>query len=330
MHEIFAGCWWRFSRYEVRDGLIGPAPDAVLEPYAPWDTYRRYRDRPGAGATPYQRLLDLLARIRFEPSARGRPPRLTSDSEASLLSWCGQFGLLGTLLQRVDAVVLAPRWSSPSLEPEPEDGLVAARIRYLRTSEGWQSSRFWEMDATRTTARCDDPGRINQLVLEKLMSDGGLRSFVRIRSLDRPVSTNEPLASTWGNHFPGVPLAERETYAYPLPATEAFWKLYAEPVDEFAIARGRRSLHALTFPASPVLVAHDEGFDQAWSAPSLLGHLALMLLQDMTGHQRLLECEVCQRIRTSPRASARYCSDRCRNTAQKRRQRERKRQGVGC
>ena len=32
--------WWRFDRYEFRDGYIRPAADAECTLYEPWDLYR--------------------------------------------------------------------------------------------------------------------------------------------------------------------------------------------------------------------------------------------------------------------------------------------------
>ena len=58
--------WWRFSRYELRDGYIRPAPDAKLEEYAPWDQHRSGRDaRMRKEQPPYQELVDVLREYRL-------------------------------------------------------------------------------------------------------------------------------------------------------------------------------------------------------------------------------------------------------------------------
>ncbi len=43
----------------------------------------------------------------------------------------------------------------------------------------------------------------------------------------------EGLPTTWGRFFPDVPEAERDTYPYPAPCGPEFWRLYAEPVEDF-------------------------------------------------------------------------------------------------
>ncbi len=48
-----------------------------------------------------------------------------------------------------------------------------------------------------------------------------------------PAYYEESLSQTWGNFFPDVPEAEKETYLYPLPLSDPFWHLYAERVQDF-------------------------------------------------------------------------------------------------
>jgi hypothetical protein len=42
-----------------------------------------------------------------------------------------------------------------------------------------------------------------------------------------------PFAHSWGRFFPDLPTDSRETYAYLMPLTPAFWALYAERVEAF-------------------------------------------------------------------------------------------------
>jgi hypothetical protein len=48
-------------------------------------------------------------------------------------------------------------------------------------------------------------------------------------------------------------VSERETFVYPRPDTLDFWKLYAEPIDEFLTAARqlRDALHQVWFPERP-------------------------------------------------------------------------------
>jgi len=153
-----------------------------------------------------------------------------------------------------------------------------------------------------------------------------------------------------------VPYDERATYRYPKPTTEAFWRLYAEPIDAFlegaqalagalhglqgerpfaggpdatgAATRSLAALHTLVGPVSAALAITEDGaLRQRWIAPSLLGSYAMMALQDIGGNRRILACARCGGLFTAAAYQARYCSPRCRNTAQKAALRAREAQG---
>ena len=77
-----AGEWWRFDQYEIKDGVIQPAAGARLEWYDPWRPFRetkKYKDV----ASPYQGLLQLVAKLKF--TSPGRLSRLTESSQAAVL-----------------------------------------------------------------------------------------------------------------------------------------------------------------------------------------------------------------------------------------------------
>ena len=106
-------------------------------------------------------------------------------------------------------------------------------------------------------------------------------------------------------------------------------KPFAEATDDDrrAIWNGMKALNALVSPASSALwPLRDGSFEQRWVSPSLLASLAMMVLQDLTEHRRILRCTTCGRIFVSAAYQAQYCSAKCRSTAQKRAYRERVRQ----
>ncbi len=80
-------------------------------------------------------------------------------------------------------------------------------------------------------------------------------------------------------------------------------------------------LHALTRTVRPTLVSSDGVLRQEWLSTSLLGTLAMMVLLDLTENRRILTCETCGEIYPTKAYQARYCSDTCKFTAQKRRYR---------
>jgi hypothetical protein len=149
----------------------------------------------------------------------------------------------------------------------------------------------------------------------------------------------EGLARTWATFFPDVPLPERSSYQYPQPLTDPFWKLYAEPLDEFVSAAKAlkeafeavgwqrrpklRGLHAaLTGGMEPVIngllargamtihAAPRNKVAMKWVSNSLLASLTAMLLEDLA-QGRALQCP-CGRLFVSQAYQGRYCSPRCR------------------
>ena len=171
----------------------------------------------------------------------------------------------------------------------------------------------------------------------------------------------ERLDQEWASYFPTVPRRQAQTYPYPRPLSEDFWHCYAEPVPRFLtqahVLKG--ALHHLTplkemrgqvknmtdqqymsirgqvagpylleghlRSLSPTLeLCRDGSLRQRWVAPSLLASFAMMALQDLTGDSSILECKNCKTLFTSTKYQARYCTDKCRQTAQKRRYRAKK------
>ena len=121
------GEWWRFSLYEIRDGCIRPAKGAKLEWYDPWPDFQRTRAQtvgqaPAAAQPGYQSLMKLVHQLEYLPGQR-YPDCLTQKSQALILEWCQQHGLLGVLLSR---------WESISLAPQHDEADQWAQRRYFR------------------------------------------------------------------------------------------------------------------------------------------------------------------------------------------------------
>ena len=175
------------------------------------------------------------------------------------------------------------------------------------------------------------------------------------RPLHKQLYQHKPLSQTWGHFFPDGSGDVAESYPYPAPLTEEFWLTYAEPVYEFVEAArlllntmklfeaykkdaGTKSdenavrlrlaldqFHALIETVSPTISQQLEGAPrQEWLATSLLGALAMMALLDLTESRRLLTCHTCGKVFVTKAYQASYFSPTCRNTAQKRRHRARR------
>jgi hypothetical protein len=106
------GEWWRFSLYEIRDGCIRPAKGAKLEWYDPWPDFQDTRTQtvgqaPAAVQPGYQSLLNLVHQLKYLPGQSSCPKCLTQESQALILEWCRQHGLLGVLHSRWEEISLA-------------------------------------------------------------------------------------------------------------------------------------------------------------------------------------------------------------------------------
>ncbi len=360
--DVAAGGWWRFSRYELRDGHVRPAAKAVLERYDPWFDYRRSRASGGDGAAPpYQALLDLLADLRVRPvGASGRRQALSSTGEVQLLAWCARYGLLGVLLHQTAMVTFPPRWEPADPTPSRWTGkepLWAVQWRYVRTNAGWDARRD-----VRLVKGVHDLKRAakqrSRIIPHKDRPMWCRPARVIIQRLETGEWRQEPLTATWARFFPGIPVTNWETSAYPPPGTNEFWRLYEEPIEDFLraalllrtaleglahsepwdkaseadrvwIMDGRHQLHVLTAPITPAMFLRQDGiWEQRWIAPSLLASFAGMALQDLTEQRRLLRCAnvTCRRLFATAAWQAQYCSERCRYTVQKRGYRQRKHQ----
>jgi len=354
---LFETPWWRFDRYELRGGYICPARDAKLVRYSPWADYEAaHAARREHSEPPYQPLLALVKRIRLEARLDEPGTHLDSESAEALLVWCAQFGLLGVVLQRTDAVFLAPRWEPLNDESLQDEPLYPSQIVFRRTNTGWSAPINQGLLGPQVIG---EPEREGELVdFDDLPIDSPFQGAV-VHDLRRKEFELQPISKYWAQYFPDIPLDQRETFSYPTPLTEEFWRQYAEPVGEFIIAAnalrnalellthlkpsdeatekdehkasaGLDRLHALLAPASLALQPMPDGsLRQRWTTPSLLCAFAMMAFQDLAERRRVRRCDNCGDVYTSPAWQSKFCSVRCRNTAQKRVYRERQRQSVG-
>ena len=94
--------------------------------------------------------------------------------------------------------------------------------------------------------------------------------------------------------------------------------------------RGQVLLHTLLQDVRPMLFRDldTRAWRGGWRAKSLLTSCAMMAYLDLVAGKRVLACEVCDKPFVSGAYQARYCSERCRNTALKRAYRGRLRAAV--
>jgi hypothetical protein len=97
--NVFGGKWWRFDRYEVKDGRIRPIEGLPLRIYEPWGAYHAPQGKKPR-KQPYHSLIELVRSIdtgELDPDER----------DLAIVDWCGKYGLLGVLFAR----------TSPASEP---------------------------------------------------------------------------------------------------------------------------------------------------------------------------------------------------------------------
>jgi hypothetical protein len=314
-----AGAWWRFSVYEIRDGCIRPAEGAKLEWYDPWPDFQHTRAQtvgqaPAASQPAYQSLMKLVHQLEYLPGQTRYPDCLSQKSQALLLEWCRQNGLLGVLLSR---------WEAISVAPQQEKAGHWVQWRYFRGFGQVQQVQEARGDVEDRTAT------------------------VLIHGLNDLALTEEAPSETWSRFFPGVEFSKRNTFAYPQPYTVEFCQLYGERLIDFCKAAkllvgaishlGRQqpeikgdpkvareqaidTINLLRRPISSVLDFEEGGsVTPRRIAPSLLASFADMFAQDLVYGRPVLQCACCGTPFVSSAYQAQYCSVTCRLREQKRR-----------
>jgi len=312
------GDWWRFSSYRMKDGCILPDRGASLQWYDPWPSFQHTRaltigQAPAATQPGYQSLMKLVHQLEYIPGRR-YPDCLTPSSQARILEWCQQYGLLGVLLSR---------WESISLAPQRDDADHWAQRRYFR---GF--------------------GQVVQ-VHETKGDVKGRKTSVLIHGLSDLTLKDESPATTWSRFFPQVGVSECDTFVYPPPYTDEFCALYGERLMDFCNAAKllvRAMLHLggnppqingdpelareqaldainlLRRPVASVLDFEPDGsVNPRRVAPSLLASFADMFAQDLVYGRPTLQCTCCGTPFVSSAYQAQYCSVPCRLREQKRR-----------
>lgn len=357
---VFDGAWWRFSAYELRDGYIRPKRRAKLARYEPPPDFQVARNERKRSDMAHATLINLVARLKTD--TRGG---LDADSRAALLGWCSKYGLLGLLLHQVHAAHFAPHWE-PRRPANPDDiaeaqGILRAlmnrnpvwRERLSRATDKPRKQRLCltQQVYNRTAAGTFQFGELQHQWPSnppKNARPGSLAKLDQVPERARPMVVlqeltsgewrTETLATTWGGFFPAVPTGQKETYGYPKPYSEEFWREYAEPLNQVisaatalrqAMQDARRGivtgLNSLVSLAGPAIVPIKGKLVQRLVSPSLFGSLVIMAQVDLASG-RLIKCrnERCANIVVALNAQSAYCSPQCRYAETKRRSRRRK------
>jgi hypothetical protein len=353
MDRVQVGYWWRFSKYQIVDGVIFPADGATCERYDPWQLF----DQARAGdqqllqgkrmvEPPYQKLFSLVKTTKGPSWSEGKG--LGYDVDA-IINWCSRFGLLGLLPHCAYAVTLPARWTKPNnafgvrllrkFRGSGAEGFVPAVTEHLRQPTGWKSI------STCFPLVTDVEGREGAAVADADLPASSPRPGVIWTDLTKVNPAVQPLDVL----LPFFGRAAGNGFLCPVPLTTDFWEIYGEPVEQFFdavlalfravdtiaklgknpkelqgerlddLVRATGLLTALAAPVSVSVSISDDGSElvQRWAGPSLLSSFAHMAVQDLTAGL-VRSCAICNSVFVTRAWQGLYCSGTCRNTALKR------------
>ena len=346
--EQLSRLWWRFSAYTVSNRplpTIHPTATAKLLPYDPWEADRAARSE---DKRPYKQLLRLAQQADFSATRFDVPRRQRQRLE----QWVHHNGLLGILPHETLEYRTAPHWHETPIEEE----LAAPAKRGVRHLAPFQLQVRRAAGGWRVTYHCvgaEQPlrtARRGEPVDPAFVNRSAVPAATTFRTWPGGELEQQPLGRRFQTFFGGDSLRAVDEREYSSPSKVAFWKDYGEPVG-LLLRYGRQLANALAaFEVSPrtepwqefnamgaLGQINDAAFaaslagwlDDAgvvrleWSATSLLGCFAIMMLQDLAGGQRAMRCPVCGGIFLSSAHQAKFCSTTCRYTHHKREQRRR-------
>jgi hypothetical protein len=325
--DVATGRWWRWTRYEIRDSFIRPARGAQLQIYDPWQVWLKTRplarssSEQKLGETPYQSLLALLAELEYRQP--GEMPldlkpgevdlvtaSLTAESEAKLLGWCADYGLLGVLPHRALQVTLAEQ--------------TGIQLQYTKFGAGWIVT---ERKPPVTTGALIQPLRGISLVAEPLSATWSC-FFPDVPPHQRDIfGYPEPLSEEFWKLY-AEPVAHFLSGMHALQELHQAIRLFQarspaqrELANLQAVLAGGSQLLAQGLVGGVGMALQwnpsSRSVHQKFVGSSLLASLAMMMVNDLS-YGRALRCPRCGRAFVSGAYQARYCSVGCRWVVQKR------------
>lgn len=261
--QYSSGGWWRFSRYEIRDGAIRPTEDAVLGEYDPWQLYRISEWDSGT-PPPYHSLIALMTSIgaffdealsmwRLGGSTEDESPisfkenSLTSSEQAAILDWCPRFGLLGILPHTALTIQLPIRYSprvGAGLQVEREhirvNGKWLRRVFARCTPRVVESAEF--LDEEMRVVFPEDHNILDQHEVIRWPILGDDDEFFRVpkaaffskfqTGVTPDFDGNVSMGELLHRFFPDIQRSG-DSFECPLPLTPEFWGIYSEQLHDF-------------------------------------------------------------------------------------------------
>jgi hypothetical protein len=350
------GKWFRWTRYELKEGVVVPAITGelpTLHEYDPWESYRANVGRYRTVQQPYVAFLELQRELEeLEPSRsfssdlppshlpRGTSVDVNTEVDEAILRWCNQYGLLGLLSTLSNSICLPAGLTTP----DRRDIRIVSQVVHFRDGGQWRSFKDVETVQGVSARRAETAAR----------REARLRPKAGVNLLDRGSHTYQykPLA-TIKDFFPHLwREAGAAGFKPPCPGEPESWADYGEPVvqikiwcrlfaraverlsewrpnltasdlawDSIAVDRAFATLSGLTQSTVPSFRfnRNRNRMEEVRECAGLLGSYALMFLWDCQEGRRVLRCQKCGKYFVSNESRAMYCNISCRNTEQSRR-----------
>ena len=305
--------WWKCDMYSISDGYIRPAPGASLGEFDPWTAHQDE-------ATPaYIQLSRLVSELPRDPFSRHSSE--SDELRSGVLDWCHRNGLLGLLPHEVSSARLgswmvqrgSTGWSQPDSPPwEPEEhgppwGEVLGES--VTGEHLYEAEDYWKKFF---------PGRGNDFEMLPL-SDEFWSAYAE------PVDDFLRAARWFANAIDAVGAPEDAPVIEKEGSKSKTGKILRGEV-RLSRSGAIDRLNRLSSGVTPVVTLNQDGYEQSWRSPSMLGCLAMQALQDLLGGERILLCAQCAHAFRSAHHNKRFCSKLCGDRLHKREQRIRDKQ----
>jgi hypothetical protein len=340
--------WWRSDTYVISENAIRPKPGASLRAYNPWETFGGSKGKPRTVSTLWGEFAETVRQIRADAV---RPYTPSKRGEALMLEWSARYGLLGILPGRAQIIVLPPTYErAEGYMPKTyvPSGRCMVQRKYAKVAGSWLSHMRVSGEMVDVAEVPDwSPGDVIPFAARWPDCETPQTLCWEWEELEWKTSkANEVLWS----FFSDRPIHGQ----YPQPLSPEFWATYQEPIWEWMRAAGvfcesmrlvseyasaryegkdcddrqmqrvNNALWILNSLATSESYLYEFGpisLKRRSGTASLLSVMAEIFFLDVGALRRLLGCTVCARVFVSKDRKARYCSVRCRNTAQARRTR---------
>lgn len=224
---------------------------------------------------------------------------------------------------------------------------------FVRESTGWTERNIVGSKNLAALTLAPAEKETGGLVPRELWDEDWEPPGVLIQDPGSSIYSRLSIADVFGDFFPSIHKEELETFPYPLPSSDEFWSLYAEPWPRFIgqarlfatlartlgkvkplqestqeekriSAEAVAVLKSLVAQTTSTLYLRDDGtLGHELMSTSLMASYAMMLLID-AARGLVNACFNCDRVFVSSAGRAKFCSPQCRKSSLQRGWRARK------